>query len=250
MQTEPNASPLAFCGTVLSAALLLVLSGCGGGSAEETAQSSGTTQCGFTKQTCSTQTAYGYNCGALGCPPYTYQVCTGGDYVCTTPKNKAELIDFTFRTKIEPYDFEAGMKSEQLIRVDFTNRVVSDSGFITGPTTLWFVELQAASARTKFTLKSSEWLSDEKVRFTVAGQTASGVQFMPNINYDFTIVVQKDGHGNIVGCHNQYPSYQVVIDGRIDPVYYFPHEKSNIFQAFGRLWGPCDTLVKPVPRAF
>lgn len=137
-------------------------------------------------------------------------------------------------TQILPNDPQAGMKSTQTLQVDFDKKTVTQS-FKTGVTTIGPVEL--TSVRDKFVVQDVTFEGTKRVSFKVAGQTASGVLFMPNINYQFTFAVTPTGTGAIAGCHDAYPAYDIKVGGKA--IYAFKHQPTNLIG----LLGDCGTKV-------
>ena len=105
---------------------------------------------------------------------------------------------------------QVGQKSLQRISVDFDARTVTSS-FLTGKTQVLFVEL--SSARDSFKLVAPRFEASGHAFFRVTGQTASGVRFMPNIDYsfDFDVVPSEI---RFSGTHDGYPSYSISNDGK------------------------------------
>ena len=136
-------------------------------------------------------------------------------------------IVFTIRTEILPFDPQAGMKSEQSLRVDFARRKVT-STFRTGVTSIGSVSLSAV--RNNFKVLSVAF-SGTTASFRAVGQTASGVGFMPDIDYDMTFEVNSSGSGNVRGSHDGYPAYFVRKDGRL--VHHFRHRSAQLHRLFG-----------------
>lgn len=134
------------------------------------------------------------------------------------------------KTEINEPDPQAGIKSEQVIDIDFASEEVKVS-FTTGTTELLGQKLE--SARNNFKLESYSF-SDAFFTMKVSGETASGVLFIPNINYSFTIVLKNDGSGSIEGCHDGYPSYYVSLGDKT--IYHNKHQSLEII----KLLGSCD----------
>ena len=130
---------------------------------------------------------------------------------------------------LEP-DFQPGMKSRHVVQVDFAGQKVIDVAE-TGVTEL--LGTQWNSIRDNFRVLDVSFNGD-KASFVAKGETASAVQFLPNINYTFQITVWRDGTAVIRGCHDGYPGYRVTVEG--EDQYFFAHEPKDLV----RLVGECD----------
>ena len=106
--------------------------------------------------------------------------------------------------------FQAGQKSLHTILVDLTNQKI-ESSYKTGHTEIlgWSVN----SIRDGFNIGDMKFFL-KGVLFKAGGQTASGVGFMPNINYKFGFFVSPT-HILINGSHDGYPSYSVTVNGKL-----------------------------------
>ncbi len=147
----------------------------------------------------------------------------------------AEPLRLEIITKILPPDPQVGMKSTQVLFVDFDKKRVTQY-FSTGVTTLGPVEL--GSVRDKFVIANVDFSSAGRVGFTARGQTASGVLFMPNINYNFQLAITPNGKGTIAGCHDGYPAYQVTVGKKT--IYNYKHPSISLVKLFGE----CDIEIK------
>lgn len=136
-------------------------------------------------------------------------------------------------THILAGDPQAGMKSTQTVVVDFDKKKVTQT-FSTGVTNVGF---DIGSVRDNFVVENEDFSAVGRVGFTVRGQTASGVMFMPNINYEFHVALTPAGKGALEGCHDGYPAYSIDVDGK--KVYDFAHKKIDLI----KLFGACDVLV-------
>lgn len=150
----------------------------------------------------------------------------------TTSARAADPVRVEVTSRILDFDPQAGMKSTQTILIDFDNKKVSQV-FKTGVTHVGF---DIGSVRDKFVVDNIDF-SNGRVGFTAQGQTASGVMFMPNINYKFFIAVSPKGTGAIDGCHDGYPAYEVTAEGK--KVYEFAHKSLDLINLFG----DCDIAV-------
>lgn len=136
------------------------------------------------------------------------------------------------RIKEGALSFQAGMKSRHTVKIDYSSRSLS-SDFLTGVTNLVGIEL--GSVRDRFTVYSPIF-SGEVASFIMEGQTASAVGVLPNINYRFTITVDRAAREIVVsGCHDGYPSYSIIVGDT--EVYSFEQE------FLAALFGSCDIVV-------
>ena len=126
------------------------------------------------------------------------------------------------------------MKSRQVIRVGFDNQKVIDS-FETGVTEI--VGEKLSSVRNNFRVTDVNF-NEQSAAFVATGETASGVLFMPNINYRFSFTVMRTGEVTLSGCHDAYPAYRIYIEG--DERYLFKHKSKDLIKLFGE----CDVQVK------
>lgn len=149
-----------------------------------------------------------------------------------TSVRAADPVKVEITTRILDFDPQAGMKSTQTLLIDFDSKKISQA-FKTGVTHVGF---DIGSVRDKFVVDSVVF-SSGRVGFTARGQTASGVMFMPNINYKFFIAVTPKGTGAIEGCHDGYPAYEVTAGGK--RVYEFAHKSLDLV----KLFGDCDIAV-------
>ena len=129
------------------------------------------------------------------------------------------------------------MKSTQVLLIDFDKKSITPS-FSTGVTSIGSIDL--GSVRDKFVVDNIDFGTSGRVGFTARGQTASGVLFMPNINYKFNMAVTPKGKGALSGCHDGYPAYQVTVAGK--SVYDFKHQSLSLIKLFGE----CDIEIKKV----
>ncbi|UCI23972.1 hypothetical protein [Mesorhizobium sp. B2-8-5] len=154
---------------------------------------------------------------------------------------RAETVSLTIETRIKEktLSFEAGIKSTQTVVVDFSMGSVSSS-FTTGVTSIGVSELK--SIRDAFSVDNVA-ISKTAAGFDAVGQTASGVGFMPNIDYKFAITVDVSSREVVFsGCHDGYPSYKIFVNGNV--VYDFDQE------LLVALFGSCDTKVQPTTVKF
>lgn len=137
-------------------------------------------------------------------------------------------------TRILDFDPQSGMKSRQIIIVNFTDRKITSS-YKTGATEFFGIKL--SSVRNNFKVVNKSFSGNNKVKFTVVGETASGVGVIPNINYRFVIALTAGGAITVMGCHDGYPAYKVKVDGKVK--YAFRHKSKEVLNLFGE----CDIRV-------
>jgi hypothetical protein len=143
------------------------------------------------------------------------------------------------RIKKKTLSFQAGMKSTQTINIDYDAKRISDD-FRTGVTELLGVQLK--SVRDNFTVKRIKF-AGKVASFEAEGETASGVVFMPNINYKFAITVDLSANEIVFsGCHDGYPSYRITVRGT--EAYSFEQENATA------LFGSCDINVPHTVKKF
>ena len=146
----------------------------------------------------------------------------------STATTQAEPIKVEITTRILSFDPQTGMKSTQTILVDFKKKKISQT-FKTGVTHIGF---DIGSVRDKFMVDNVDF-SDGRVGFTARGVTASGIMFMPNVNYKFLIAVTSKGSGAFDG----YPAYEIAVAGK--KMYDFAHKSVELVKLFGE----CDVVL-------
>ena len=144
-----------------------------------------------------------------------------------------DKIQIVVETEILSPDPQAGIKSRHVIQVDFGALKIRDA-YQTGVTDFFGVDL--TSIRDNFKVSTSKF-SANAVNLTLSGETASGVGIIPNINYRFEIALKADGTASISGCHDGYPAYRVIVEGK--KVYSFVHQSKDLI----KLFGTCDVKV-------
>lgn len=145
----------------------------------------------------------------------------------------ADQLEGLIETRILDFDPQSGVKSQHFFFIDFEKKSVTDS-YETGVTEFFGIDL--ASIRDNFSISEINF-KDDIVTFIVKGTTASGVGFIPNIDYKFKLKVNKNGEGSIVGCHDGYPAYLIQFNGK--NIYEFKHEPKEVL----KLFGSCDIEV-------
>jgi len=151
---------------------------------------------------------------------------------------KASANEYSVKvlTEIENFDPLSGMKSTHIAVVDFDKKTVISS-YTTGTTDLYF-GIDLNSVRDNFKVENISFRND-KVSFSMVGATASGVHFMPDIDYRFE--VKFDVHGNLIsldGCHDGYPSYKTSLDA----VTWYSYKHKPLRLPY--LLGSCDIIVE------
>lgn len=123
----------------------------------------------------------------------------------TTTAAGPKTVTYTVVTVIRPPDAQAGVKSQQTVRIDpVTGKLVSNT-YSTGVT---HAGLTLPSIRDNFTATSSPTPAGYKVN--LSGETASAVQILPNINYDVQIYYNRSTDTvTLRGAHDGYPSYEI-----------------------------------------
>ncbi|AWM06104.1 hypothetical protein [Bradyrhizobium symbiodeficiens] len=101
-----------------------------------------------------------------------------------------------------------------------------------------------SSIRNSFKI-SGQSFSGNLAAVTAKGETASGVEIMPNINYGFTIRINKaQSKAWVSGCHNEFPSYTVLVNGKTI------YDRTQTGTALIGLIGECDIVVNVDGRSF
>ncbi len=142
----------------------------------------------------------------------------------TSAKSASGIVRAKIVTQIDKPDPQAGVKSTQNILIDFSEERV-DQDFATGHTKIGSIELEAV--RNKFLVKDVEFEGDS-VTFTAVGQTASGVLFIPAINYSIKIKVNAEGTATGEAHHDGYPSYRVYVNG--NRIYEHKHKHTEVLK--------------------
>jgi hypothetical protein len=135
---------------------------------------------------------------------------------------------------VSPLSFEVGEKSRQKITINYADSSMKTE-FTTGITSVVGIDL--SSVRNDFHI-SAQSFAGNIASVTATGETASGVRIMPNINYTFTLKVNKaQSKAWLSGCHNEFPSYTVMVNGK--QVY----DRTQTGTAVIGLLGTCDIVV-------
>ena len=107
---------------------------------------------------------------------------------------------------------QVGQKSLQTITVDFNTRKITQV-YTTGKTTIG--PLSMGSIRDDFKLLLPKFGPAGNAGFSVKGETASAVRVMPNINYEFTVLLTLSPRMvTFTGSHDGYPSYNIAVNGK------------------------------------
>ncbi len=155
--------------------------------------------------------------------------------------NTASII---IETRILDSDPFSGMKSTQTITMDFNERTKNYSfsnSYKTGTTDFFGIKLK--SVRDKFVLSNqSVNTKTDSLRFSVKGETASGVRIVPHINYQFDFSFNR-GVWTVKGCHDSYPAYKINFlihaTNRTVVLYEFKHKSLRLLNLFGT----CDKVA-------
>jgi len=135
---------------------------------------------------------------------------------------------------------QVGQKSLQTLVVDFDAQTVTES-HITGSTKIFGKSF--GSIRDDFKLLAYSFTSTGTVSFSVKGQTASAVGFMPNIDYKFDILLTSSPKLiSVTGYHDGYPSYNVSINGKS----VYDYIQGHLGQLLGESDVKVNILKKPV----
>lgn len=131
---------------------------------------------------------------------------------------------------------QVGQKSLQTISVDFKSKKFTHK-YVTGKTNILF--WSAGSIRDDFQVNAARFGTQNDFTFSAKGETASAVGFMPNINYNLTILLSYIPKlVTITGNHDGYPSYNVAVNGRSVYDYVQGH--------IGQLLGDADISVNRI----
>jgi len=138
----------------------------------------------------------------------------------------SESIWFSVVTVIRPPHDQAGVKSQQSVRIDPATGQLISAVYSTGVTHL--PGLPLPSIRDGFTATSAPTPAGFKV--SLSGETATGVHFLPNINYDVQIYYNRTtGIATPRGTHDGYPSYEI----RHGDTVIYDFQQENTYQLAG-----------------
>jgi hypothetical protein len=133
--------------------------------------------------------------------------------------------------------FQAGEKSRQRILLDCESRTIALPEPTLGITDLYIAKRNAV--RNAFDANLIE-VRDELFVLGARGQTASGVYFMPDIDYRLRLEVDAARRRiRIVGSHDGFPSYTVLVNGKA----VYDYEQSHFVRSFDKLLGTSDVEV-------
>jgi hypothetical protein len=175
-----------------------------------------------------------------------YAVALVGTFLACSVAIQAagEELKITIVTEIRDVStlsVQVGMKSTQMLTLTTENNSIS-SDFKTGVTDILVADLP--SVRDGFTV-GTPTLNGSIVVLSAKGQTASFLSVMGDIDYDFTLRINTDQRKVwISGCHNEFPSYSVTING--GKVY----DRQQTGSALTGLIGDCDVLVNEDAKPF
>ncbi len=157
-------------------------------------------------------------------------------WLLSAPVQAQSPVTVVVETEILKTDPSPGLKTQQTVQVDFARKMVSQD-FKTGKTDLGITQLE--SIRNDFKIDDVTFAGG-RATFTLSGQAASGVGFLPDIDYRFNVTLWPDGHSIIRGCHDGYPAYRIKVAGRQE--YFFPHGEFEL----SKLLGTCDIRLPEV----
>ena len=140
---------------------------------------------------------------------------------CYSGASELEVVIATWID--EPTD-QAGDKSTHTVLVDLANHRVKDNRAWTGGTNVFGKEL--SSIDDKFEADAAEGASGYTA-ITMKGHTKSGIRILPAIDYALKLIVSPEGTYALSGCHDDFPSYRVTIDGA--EIYEKPHDRIESF---------------------
>ena len=154
-----------------------------------------------------------------------------------TSRANAEQVVVEIITEIRevsPLSFQVGVKSHQTILLDKSTNTAT-AKVTTGTTSIAGYEFD--SIRNHFSIGEAQFTGN-LISVTAKGQTASAVGIMPDIDYQLTVRLNHlQSKAWISGCHNEYPSYRILING--NAVY----DREQTGAALTGLYGSCDILV-------
>ncbi|MFT3669662.1 MAG: hypothetical protein QM795_14040 [Pseudoxanthomonas sp.] len=132
--------------------------------------------------------------------------------------------------------FELGEKSRHVITLNPSSGLVSERVLL-GTTDL--IVFKKEAIRSKFTATSA-YENDDRYRIRARGTTASGVGIVPSIDYDLEFAIDlADRSIEVSGTHDGFPSYAVLVNGRV--VYDF--EQGHMLKSWPLLYGTSDVTV-------
>lgn len=150
------------------------------------------------------------------------------------PKLKIEIV-----TAIRPVRgaYQVGEKSRQVLLLDCEKRVLIPLSVTLGDTRIGPIALKAVRNKFTFDLYDS---SSERFSMFIQGQTASGVRFMPDIDYRLNISIDvRNRRIRLAGAHDGFPSYSIFVDGKL----IYDYEQNIFVEAVVGLMGTSDVVV-------
>lgn len=136
----------------------------------------------------------------------------------STFKTKELLMNKLITIKIETAirnvhwsTVQAGVKSKHVIDIDPSTRSICEDVH-TGKTIIFGSSWD--SIRDDFKVRNKVY-SDDYIKFSAKGETATAVGVLPNINYFFRFIVYPSKRLiTFNGCHDGYPSYNISVNGK------------------------------------
>ncbi|MFJ2549922.1 hypothetical protein ACIOVF_26130 [Pseudomonas sp. NPDC087612] len=133
---------------------------------------------------------------------------------------------------------QVGEKSRHVLTLDCENRTFSAASPTTGKTTIYGWSLD--STRNAFTATLDD-ASGDVFAISTSGQTASGVRFMPDIDYRFRLTIDAQRKQiRIQGAHDGFPSYTLLLNGKA----IYDYQQSPFLQSVPKLFGTGDVTVE------
>ena len=132
-------------------------------------------------------------------------------------------------TEIRPPEFQAGMKSTHVVRVDRNSGELLSERPRTGVTKVFGWEFGSRGDA----FSASARRSGDTLTVDITAETGSKLYWFGNINYDLDLRFdRRSGTWSVSGSHDGYPSYVVTADG----VVIYDYQQGFI----GELLGCCD----------
>ena len=132
---------------------------------------------------------------------------------------------------------EVGEKSRQTMLLDCNKRALTNLPVVAGETKLGPFTLKAV--RSKFTAELYDSASN-RFSMLMLGQIASGVRFMPDIDYRLRITIDpRNRRIQLAGSHDGFPSYSILVDGKL----IYDYEQNIFIKSATDLMGTSDVTV-------
>ena len=133
--------------------------------------------------------------------------------------------------------FEVGEKSRQAMLLDCDKKLLTQFPMVMGSTKIGPITLKPVRNKFKSDLYDSE---NDIFSLFILGQTASGVMVMPDIDYQLRLSIDpRKRRVRILGSHDGFPSYSVLIDGKA----VYDYEQNLFIEAPAELMGSSDITV-------